>query len=553
MRRILKHINRKTIKQMLIYPRAFKKTILYLSLLSLISGTLSVATAYATKYLVDRAVDTPENSLISILIAIGAIFLADIIITSTFEYFKLLYRTKEYNRIQKNVIERCLKKEWLAISHFQTGDLLTRVNNDTQRIIDFWLNSFPDVLGLSIRFVLAFALLWRFDPLLAVVSFVIAPIMLIISYPISHQLKVAQRDMIEAESALQSIVAETLQNLTLIKVFNHSKQSIHSITQKQNVLYGTTKKRASIMLLSQGILILGYTTGQFLGLSFGAFRLSRGLITFGTFSALIQLIAQIQGPLTELVRTIPRFIVSKASSERLTAFNLLDEEPDAHENLESKPITAFEKICINNVSFEYNSEQEIIHHLNLEIINGDKIAIIGPSGSGKTTFSRLLLSFLKPKSGEINVITGAGEIIANSPHTRNLFAYVPQDNILFSGTIRDNLLLANQNATHEEIMHVLKQTCSDRFIFELPNGLETHVGERGVGLSEGQIQRLCIARALLYKKPILILDEATSALDMATETEIIENLKSYGEELTLLAITHRPSIRSICTKELILD
>lgn len=307
------------------------------------------------------------------------------------------------------------------------------------------------------------------------------------------------------------------------------------------------------MLLSQGILILGYTTGQFLGLSFGAFRLSRGLITFGTFSALIQLIAQIQGPLTELVRTIPRFIVSKASSERLTAFNLLDEEPDAYENAENTQITAFDKIAIANVSFEYNSEQEIIHHLNLEIINGDKIAIIGPSGSGKTTFSRLLLSFLKPKSGEINVITSAGEVIANSPNTRNLFAYVPQDNILFSGTIRDNLLLANQNATHEEIMHVLKQTCADRFILELPHGLDTHVGERGVGLSEGQIQRLCIARALLYKKPILILDEATSALDMATETEIIENLKSYGEELTLLAITHRPSIRSICTKELILD
>lgn len=542
MKKHIKKLLRTNWKEHLKYPYALKKTIFLLSITSMIAGALTIATAYLTKYIVDQATSGNSQPLVLGLITIGIVYIAEIALSSALDYYKSISRAKSYNQLQKAVFADCFKKDWLAISQFQTGELLTRINNDTQRILEFWLNIFPEVLGLFIRFVLSFSLLWQYDKLLATVSFLIAPMLLIMSYPVTRKLKRAQSDYIQAESTLQSYITETIQNLTLIKVFNHEHITLSAAQSLQDRVFNATRKRSIITIMSHGILILGFTASQFLGLLFGAWRLSSESITFGTFSALILLIAQIQGPLTQLGRTIPKFVVSLSSSERLTHFFKLKEEESGLSNQHND----FEAISFNQVAFHYDARQSVLKNFNWTIAKGQRIGVIGPSGSGKTTLSRLLLALIKPTEGEICLQQVDGSTEKITKHSRGLFAYVPQENILFSGTIRDNLKLAYESANDDQIHEVLTIACAWDFIEELPQGLNTHVGERGIGLSQGQIQRLCIARALLYEKPILILDEATSALDDDTETMIVDNLKQHRPSLTLIAITHRPNITSIC-------
>lgn len=560
-------INPTNITRLLAYPNTFKKPILILTAFSIINSVLSVASAYIIKLLVDSALSVPQtqNALnplnlitasqaspaahpfVPVLIAAALLILLEIALSNLLEYYRTMQFTKEHAKLQKKILASFMEKTWLSLNQYRTGDLLTYVNNDTNRIITFWLNIFPSTLALIIHFMLAFALLFQFDPWLAFVSFIIAPLFLIFSYPITRKLKALQKNVQEKESRLQSHITESLQNISLIKIFDHRKDNLQKMDDYQKHLITATMRKSIFSLINSTILYIGYYIGYFLGLAFGTYRLSTGSITFGTFSALLNLIGQVQGPLNALGRTIPQYIVSLASSERLSEVqNLPEETTESNINANHHPPSDFQTIDINKISFSYVEGKPIFQDFSLKIKKGARLAIVGPSGCGKTTISRLLLSFVTPDSGHITITDPQGQNTPLNPHMRPLFSYVPQENILFSGSIRENLQIANSNATDEALFRALKIACADEFIAALPDSLSTIVGERGTGLSEGQIQRICIARAILYDKPILILDEATSALDEDTEQTIVHNLNSYFKDMTLIAITHRPSIKNIC-------
>lgn len=560
MKEKLKYIKFANLKRLLAYPNTFKKPILLLTLFSILNSILAVASAYIIKLLVDSAINAPQAQtpltsitsspqalgFIPVLIIAAILIIAEIALSNLLEYYRTLQFTKEQAKLQKKVLADFTHKTYIALNGYRTGDLLTYVNNDTNRIITFWLNIFPNTLALIIHFALAFVLLFQFDPALAFVSFIIAPLFLIFSYPITRKLKTLQKNVQESESRLQSHITESLQNISLIKIFGHRRDNLQKMDDYQQHLITATMRKSVFSLMNSTVLYIGYYIGYFLGLAFGAYRLSTGSITFGTFSALLNLIGQVQGPLDALGRTIPQYIVSLASSERLSEVHDLPEEVSLSDINATPPPSDFQTIDINKISFSYVEGSPIFHDFSLNIKKGARLAIVGPSGCGKTTISRLLLSFVTPTEGTITVTDREDHSAPLDPATRSLFSYVPQDNILFSGTIRENLQIANPHATDDDIYHALKIACADTFIAALPETLSTIVGERGTGLSEGQIQRLCIARAILYDKPILILDEATSALDEDTEQTIVQNLNNHFKEMTLIAITHRPSIKNIC-------
>lgn len=531
-------------RQLLSYLALFKKSIVLLTLLSILSSVFQVLTAFLSKWLIDKATLSSSHLILYPLIWTGVALLLELCLISYIEYYKSIERTKQLAKLQTSLLETLFQKTWFSMSRFHSGDLLTRINNDANRIIDFWLSTVPNAIALTLHFSMAFFVMYQFDPTLALVAFVLAPITLVMAYPISRKLKGAQRHLQDTESTLQAYITENVQNLSLITLFNHVPKSLSVLKQLQSTLVQSTRKKALLSLLTNGLLFFGYTAGHFMALSFGAYRLSVGLITFGTFTAMLQLVSQIQAPLEGLARSIPQYIVSLASADRLAELAKLPDDAVNH----NEPIHDFKQITFENVSFGYKEDHTILKDFSFTINKGDRIAILGPSGSGKTTLSRLLLSLITPTAGNIHLVDTTGNHQPLDATIRSLIAYVPQNNVLFSGTIAQNLRLADESASDADLDRVLSVACAKEFVDQLADGLYTEVGERGIGLSEGQIQRLCIARALLYNKPILILDEATSALDTFAEDLIVTNLVHNFSFMTILMITHRSTIEIICTR-----
>lgn len=432
------------------------------------------------------------------------------------------------------------------MSGYKSGDLLTRLTADVLRIVEIWLTVIPSILALFIQLITAYFVLSRYDSLLAFLAFIVGPVTFIPSIVIGRKLKKIQHFIQHSESALSSFINESIQNLVIIKAFNLKKENINQIGRHQEERRAFVFRKNLISAQANFILGLGYQIGFFGALAFGAFRLAAGAISFGTFTAFLQLVSQIQAPIDNLARLIPQIITALASVERLEEIREIPEEDreisEEIDNGQKYP----EELFLDNICFEYNKNTPILDNLTLRIPRGEKIALMGSSGEGKTTLARVLLGLITPQSGRITLTFRDRSVLPVTPATREYFAYVPQNNALFSGSIGYNLKMADKDVSGEDIHTALSASCALQFIAELPLGLDTIVGEKGIGLSEGQIQRICIARALLRKAPFLILDEATSALDAESESSIIHGLLTHYSNTTIIVITHRDSILKHC-------
>lgn len=449
-------------------------------------------------------------------------------------------------KLQQRFLDRLFKTEWSNLHKYHNGDIQTRLTSDVSNVVDVWANTFPSMISLFVQLITAFTTLWYFDSTLAIAAFLVGPFFILISWFIGRKLKKYQHHIQSAESQYRSYLTESVHHALIIKTFEHEKESIERIDRLQkNKLFWVLKRQ--MYAVTTGVTMgIGYRIGFFLAFGVGAFKLSSGTTSFGTFTAFLQLVGQIQAPMEGLSRSLPLVVAAAASAERLKEFESLTLEAEKNEEALTESIIS--SLTLDRVYFSYEESNPILVDVSLEVNEGEIIAIVGTSGEGKTTLLRLLLTLIQPQKGQLCITDGDRQKHILSSNTRSYFSYVPQGNTLLSGTIADNIRIGRPSATDNELIEVSKQACAWEFIEKLPNRLETKIGEGGYGLSEGQSQRVAIARALLRPSPILLLDEATSALDLNTEWEVIKNLQRMSPLKTCIAITHRLSVADICDR-----
>ncbi|MBQ2122880.1 MAG: ABC transporter ATP-binding protein [Bacteroidaceae bacterium] len=523
----------------------------FLTILNTTLGITLVAAdllfVWASKLVIDAATlsDYPI-SLTSGCILLAAIIIAQIVISQSGRWIKTTLGVKAVNRTQRTFFSQLLTAEWQDLQKFHSGDITNRMQRDATEISQFITETFPNFLTTIVKFLGAFIFLYVMDKKLALVVVVILPIFIVISKLYIKKLRTLTHLVRTIESEIQSFLQETLQHTIVIKTLIGIDHTSQRLNQKQKDLQDKVRHKTIYTTTTSTLLNLGFATGYFLTFCWGAHSLQQGLISYGSLIAFVQLVGQVQGPIRSLTSFVPQFVGLATAVERLSELQNLPTENSSH-NQPSTPLSTPLGICINKLHFAYpEGRKTLFHDYDLDIKPGSKIAIIGETGAGKTTLVRLLLALLRPTAGNISLYDSK----VNTPlsaDTRSYFAYLPQGNTLLSGTLRENLLMASPNASEDELNKALALACAD-FVFALPLGLDTPTSERGGGFSEGQAQRICIARTLLRKAPIIILDEATSSLDQATEARIISNLKDYLKETTLLFITHRPAILSICDR-----
>ena len=510
----------------------------------------AVFIALESKKLFDSAQYGRIDPLIRSGLVIIGIVLMQTIIQSIMTIYSAKITTSLSNSLRQKLFEKLSRTQWLDFTKFHTGDLLTRITSDIEAVVNGVTSVIPEMISMVFSICASITVLIVFDPLLALFAFILGPLSIVFMRLFSRKLSEYYLRIQETESESRSFIQECLKNMHIIKTFGLEGQSSTFLTALQNKKLGWIIKRSRISAVSSAALSLSYWLGFLLAILWGSVQLSKGMITFGTITVYLQLVGQIQDPFIDLAHSVPQVIIMYASVGRLISLYELKGENFTDEILQWNSAG----IRANELEFKYDRDIPVLNRASFEIKAREFTAVVGASGEGKTTFIRLLLSLLKPTAGNLIFYNpDTGESSPADVITRSLASYVPQGNTLFSGTIKENVLLGNKKATDGELNEALKKACILDFIEGLPDKAETIIGENGYGLSEGQAQRISIARALLTKKPVLILDEATSALDAVTELEVLKSIASIEPTPTCIIITHRKAALGFCSRTLMIE
>ncbi len=525
---------------------------LFVFIYAVLSGALSffgIQTASGMKDVINGAVNRDLDLLKS-----GAVYLLFLILI---QLFLKIFNSNIYERakakieikIRSRVFERILHKDYAKLSTHHSGDLLNRLNSDVQTICNGVTGLVPNVVSLLTKLITAVVMMIKLDPIFAVIFLVGGSLIAVTTRFFRNYLKRIHKQVQEAEGNVSSFFQESITSILVIKVFNAYKQIAKKAKELQEWSYKVRIKRATISIFANTGIQMAFSIGYLFACVFGGFRVYQAKINIGELTAILQLVNQISAPLSSLAGVLPTFYGIIASAERIIEIEEYQDELDVNEPIGD--VYGFyeklEKIDFDGITFKYNRDL-IFDNASISISKGDFAAITGISGIGKSTLLKLLLGVIYPESGEIS-ITADGEKRIADKSTRDLFSYVPQGNMLLSGTLRENITFMCEGRTDEDISRAIELSCADEFVKELPDGLDTVIGERGLGLSEGQIQRIAIARAILYNAPILLLDEATSAHDEGTEERLVKNLRKLDNR-TCIIITHKPAALNVCNKEI---
>lgn len=519
-------------------------SIYYLIGLILIGSTLSilsVSQAMVGKSLIDSSSNENSSIMFKWLIVLASVLIAQVLLRGLQTILSTYFSTVLKNNLQSKLYNHILKSKWLDLSKFHSVDLLTRTSNDVSTIVSLIVDTLPQIISLSVMLVAAFFALLTIAPTMAFVAIAIFPFLILLSKLYGKKLKYFYIALQKQESKYSSFVQESFNNILIIKSFclERNKESTLHLLQKNRL--DLTLKKSYFSAISNGLLSFSSYLGYFFVFSWGALNLSSGISTFGNLTAMIQLFSSIQAPIYGLSSAFPQFISALGAVDRLREIEAIPLE-SIKLKLEVESYNQ-SSITFKNVDFGYIDQAKVLKDISFTIKSNEIIGLVGPSGEGKTTLIRLLLSLIKPTNGNILI---DNEILNNSH--RDLLSYVPQGNTLFSGSILENLKFGNPEATADDISDALKISQSFNFVSSFKDGVDTIIGEKGIGISEGQAQRLTLARAFLRKKPILILDEATSSLDGETEVNILKEIRNLDYNPICIIITHRPSALSICSK-----
>lgn len=525
------------------YSKPYIPKISLLLLLDVAASLMTVAMAIISKQIIDSA--SSGNTVQKAIIFYIIVILASLLISALTNLISIVVFEKFSFGIRKQVYERIIKSYWMDIAKYHTGDLLTRLTSDAANIADGIVNVIPTIIRLCIELLVTFFTLFYFQPALAVFALAMSPIVAIVCYLLGRKLKVLQLKVQESESNYRSFIQESLSNLLVVKSFTNEDYATEKLTRLRDERFYWVFKKNRLNIASSNIMNLAFNLGYIGAFAFGAFQLSKKTITFGTMSVFLTLVNRIQAPVLSLAENIPKIVNILASAERIIEIQNISTEEKSKEHIIPMNIG----VDISDLTFGYN-EETILENISLSIKPGEFVAIVGKSGIGKTTLIRLIMSFMSNMEGKIEFMNIYGEKERANAGTREFIAYVPQGNTLFSGTIRENIRMGRLDATEEEMIEALQMACGYEFVMNLPKGLDTVIGERGHGLSEGQAQRIAIARAIIRRAPLLILDEATSSLDERTELAVLKGIQNLDPRPTCLLITHRRSVLAYCDREI---
>ena len=539
----------KQIRWILKASRPYGWSIAGMMLCHLLLTCCALGFVYVCKGMVDAAVaalNGAEESLWGWAVGMAGIIVLRILVGAVRTYLQARTDVKMRNKLRARMFDVLLRLQNDGGERRHTGDLLNRVLEDVRVVASAMSVSLPNVFGAGLQFVAALVFLMILDVRLAIVIVVIVPVGVLGGRFVARRLRQMTHDIRRTDSKVQSHLQESMQNLTVLQTMEYTDASSSSLGELQGALYSNEIRRVRFSIVSRIIVSLAMSSGHAIAFIWGAWGISTGVVSFGMMTAFLQLVGQIQRPLMELSQTLPSIIHAMASVDRIIEVEELPSERSG----ESIMLEGAVGVRLEDVSFAFSdSSADVISEFSYDFAPGSRTAIVGPTGVGKSTLIRLLLSLLRPREGKISLYTDSSADVTVSPSTRCNLVYVPQGNSLFSGTIRENLLVGNPEASDEQMKEALSVAAAD-FVEQMPLGLETQCFEKGAGLSEGQAQRIAIARALLRPGKVLLLDEFSSALDAETEEVLMERLTSHMPDRTMIFITHRERIVDFCSATL---
>ncbi|MGP1452001.1 MAG: ABC transporter ATP-binding protein [Segatella oris] len=516
--------------------------------IGLLSVGVSLGHVWAMKRAIDVASGTVEGNLYWAVGVMAVLILLDFALNIAGTWVRNILGIKAQNRMQQRMLDRLLRAEWKGRNHHHSADILNRLEFDVNNVVNFLTETIPSTLSVLAMFIGAFLYLFSMDRVLAVIVIGIFPMFLAVSKIYVGQMRHLTRQVRDSDSKVQSVLQETIQHRMLIKTLESDSAMVERLGNTQSELRHRVVRRTKFSVFSNMVVNFGFAFGYLVAFLWAAIRMSAHTLSFGGMTAFLQLVNRIQGPARNLTKLVPAFVSVFTAAERLME---LEEDP-----LEEQGTPIYIKapcgIRLQNVGYAYEDGggDKVIDGLSFDFKPGSCTAILGETGAGKTTLVRMILALVQPQDGKIEIYHGSTHQ-ALSPLHRCNFVYVPQGNTLMSGTIRENLRLGKLDATDEEMLHALHVSCAD-FVNDLPDGLNTLCSEQGGGLSEGQAQRIAIARSLLRDRSVMLFDEATSALDPDTERQLLNNILSAHDK-TIIFITHRPAVIDYCDQTLKLE
>lgn len=514
-----------------------KSVLAVLTILSALNALITTFSAIITMNVVDSALT--NGDLWTNVIYYGCVVVVTLIIQIIQVYLTNKYTIKLDIHYRKSILASCVERDYRKVQSYHSGDILNRATGDVGVVTGGISSILPDFVGIVIKVLAVLTVMFVLDYQLALILVVLAPITIIASRYYGKKIKVLHKKSQSIESQNRSFLTEAVQNVTVIKAFSNEKPIYDCYSKIQQSGYKVKMRINVFSIIANVLMFLSVTVLYYLALSFGAYKVSQRLISVGVLTALLQLVVQFQSPFKALSGVINSFYRMIASSERIR--ELLSLPYDEYKYVGNTDYNDFEQIEVENLSFGYDKDIRVVDRLSCTIKKGEFVGVAGVSGAGKSTFLKLLIGLLSPDCGEVRLIGKSGIL-----DKRALFSYVPQGNMILSGTIRENVTFFNKDISDSAIYRALDLCVLRDTIEKLPQKLDTEIGESGLGLSEGQLQRLSIARALVMDKKILLLDEATSALDEPTEKKIIDNLKA--NDYTVILVTHHSKLITQCDK-----
>lgn len=517
--------------------------ILVLTFVSIFAAVFGVMFALGTKGVIDAAISGESQKFARACIIQAAVIAGMVTCSLLGRHLRERIHASLDMDWKIELLHGILHSDYCAATKYHSGELINRLNNDVRILDDGIVNLLPNLCSMITKLIAAFVVLSSLTPTFALLLLAAGLFVILVTAVLRRKLKAMHKKVSEADGKVSSILQETLEKLLIVQALDISNEMERRVGEQLGSRFELYRKRKNISLLANSCVTIMFYVAGFVALVWCAAGILVGSITYGTLTAVTQLVNQLQSPIVGLSGLLPQYVAMSAAAERLQELDQLPKTVDCLNEEPEQLYSGIDRIAANDLCFTYDRDK-ILNNASFALKKGCFYAITGPSGTGKSTLLKLMLGVYSPDEGQLYFASESDQINIDRS-TRRLFAYVPQGNLLFSGTIRNNLLVIKPDATDEEINEAVYVSAMDQFLSQLPNGLDTLLGEGGAGLSEGQSQRLAIARAVLGGAPILLLDECTSALDGETEALVLQRLRELKSK-TCIAVTHRPAAENIC-------